>query len=662
MLRFGTAYYPEHWPRERWPKDSELMSKAGFNTVRMAEFAWSRLEPEEGNFNFGWLEEAINILDEKGIEVVLGTPTAAPPPWLTEKHPEILPVTEEGRVFGPGARRHYCVNSETYRDYTKVIVSEMAERFGDDDRVIGWQTDNELGYPICYCDTCKSKFHEWLREKYDSLGDLNDAWGTAFWSHTYTEWSQIPLPNENPQMTPNPSLHLDYKKFFSDSIIKYNQLQTKILKDKSDNWICHNFMGFFDNFDHYKMCEDLDLATWDHYPTKLRDTYEEVSAGHDLTYGFKDRPFWVMEEQCSYLTREKITATPRPRETRMWTYQSLAHGADGIIYFRWRPCRFGDEQFHGGVLQHDGSQKSPAYLEIKKIGKEIKKIGEEIAGSEVNSEVAILNPYEQRWSMETYRNHSPYDYQEEIIKYYRALFNANVNTAFIPESRDFEEYEVLIAPVLPMVDSGVSSEIEEFVKNGGTFLAGFRTGIKDQNNVVTDKMLPGELKDLFGIEIHDYTSVRKDQEIELSGKGYLKGKKYLAQKWIDCLEPISSEKLAQYTKGWPAKKKYAAITKNESGRGHAIYVGSGGDESLYQDLVDLLIRLTDVNPIMKSDEGVEVTERSKGRKKLIFVINHTNRRRRADLEREYVDILNENTVAGTIKLDPYDVRILRKQS
>ncbi|KXA93170.1 hypothetical protein AKJ64_01225 [candidate division MSBL1 archaeon SCGC-AAA259E17] len=660
MLRFGTAYYPEHWPRERWERDSELMSKAGFNTVRMAEFAWSKLEPEEGKFNFEWLDEAIDIFDEKGIDVVLGTPTAAPPPWLTEKHPEVLPITEDGQIFGPGMRRHYCVNSEVYRDYTREIVSKMAEKFGNDNRIIGWQTDNELGSPVCYCDTCRSKFRNWLRERYDSLEELNDSWGTAFWSHTYTKWSQIPLPNENPSMNPNPSLHLDYKRFFSDSTIEYNRLQTEILKEKSDKWVCHNFMGFYDNFDHYEMCKDLDLATWDHYPTKLRDTYEEVSAGHDLTYGFKERPFWVMEEQCSYLTRDKITATPRPGETRMWTYQSIAHGADGIMYFRWRPCRFGDEQFHGGVLQHDGSLESPAYQEIKQIGEEVRKIGGEIEGTKANSEVAILSPYEQRWSMETYRNHSPYDYQEEIINYYRALFDANINTAFIPKYRDFEDYEVLIAPVLPMMNSSLSSKIEEFVRNGGTFVAGFRTGIKDYNNIVTDQSLPGELKDLFGIEIHDYTSIQENQEIEFVGRNELEGKKYLSRKWADCLEPKSAKTLAQYTEGWPAQENYSAITKNEFSKGQAIYVGSSSDENLYRDLIELLVDSTDVSPIMNSEEGVEVIERSDGQKKFIFVINHTNHRKKTKLDREYKDILGEKILSGNVELEPYGVRVLRE--
>lgn len=664
-MYFGVDYYPEHWPPERWEKDAQMMKEAKFNTVRLGEFAWAELEPKEGSYNFNWLDEAIEILTEKEIQIVLGTPTAAPPPWLTEKHPEVLPVNKDGEVVGPGHRRHYCVNDKKYRDYTRKIVGKMAGKYGEDPRIIGWQIDNELGHPVCYCDTCKSKFLDWLRKKYEDLDELNNSWGTSFWSHTYTDWNQIPLPNENSRNSPNPSLHLDYKRFFSDSVIEYTKLQAELLKEKtSEQWICHNFMGFFGNFDHYGMCENLDIATWDNYPAVLRDSYKEVSAGHDLTYGFKEKPFWVMEEQCSYLTREKITAQPRPGETRMWTYQSLAHGANGIMYFRWRPCRFGDEQFHGGVLQHDGSRKSPSYQEIKEIGGEIEKIEGEIEKTEVDSDVAILHSYEQRWSMDTYRYHSPLDYRDEFMKYYSALFDHNLNTTFIPLDREFEKYDILITPVLPMVEEDLGEKLENFVEGGGTLISSYRTGIKDHSNVITNKTLPGGLTELFGLQIHSYTPIQEDQKITFEGRGKLDGV-YRARKWADCLEPKSAETVAKYLSGWPGKEGYSAITRNEYGEGHAIYVGVGSDEEFYQDLIGWIIDLTPMKPVLKSDKDLEVVKRSSEKnpeEDLIFAVNHSGDPKTVQLDEEYMDILTEKKHNQEITLEPYGVVILKSWS
>jgi len=659
-IRFGADYYPEHWPEERWETDAQMMREAGFNVVRMAEFAWAEMEPREGEFHFDWLDRAIATLADEGIDVVLGTPTAAPPPWLTEEYPEVLPVDEEGRTIGPGARRHYCVNSEKYRDLSRKIVARMATRYGEDSRVIGWQTDNELGHPVCYCEDCREGFRRWLREKYGSLEALNEAWGSSFWSHLYGEWKEIPLPNDGRGKSPNPSLHLDFKRFFSASTIDYNGLQADILgRLTEDQWITHNFMGFFDSFDHYRICEDLELASWDHYPTQLRDSYEEVSAGHDLTYSFKDEPFWVMEEQCSYLTREGITPQPRPGEIRLWTYQSIAHGADGVVYFRWRPSLSGVEQFHGGVLAHDGSGNNPAYEEIKRVGGELGRVGSEIEGKRVESEVAILNSYEQRWSMETYRYGSPVDYQRELIDYYRPLFQRNLNVAFLDEGDDFSRYKLLLIPFLPLVDDELRGKLERFVRDGGVLLSSFRAGIKNRDNVMTDLPLPGELRDLFGISINCFTSVAEDQHFTCEGQGEapVEGV-YRVREWADCLQAEEAQVIANYGMGWPGGEGYAAVTENSLGEGSAVYVGCGGEKEFYADLIDWLIELARLDPLLESGENVEVVSRGKGEEKITFLLNHSGEEKRVDLEGVYVDLLQEEERKGMVQLDPYGVSIL----
>ncbi len=662
-MRFGVDYYPEHWPKDRWGKDAKMMDEAGFNTVRVAEFAWSKMEKTEGNFDFNWLDEAIETLAEHGLDVVLGTPTAAPPPWLTDKHPEVLAVNEDKEVMEPGHRRHYCVNSDVYREYTKTIVEKMAEEFGDDERVIGWQTDNELGHPVCYCDDCREGFHNWLKEKYESLEGLNRRWGTRFWSHEYTDWDQIPLPNDNPRKGPNPSLHLDYKRFFSQSTVEYNRFQVDILRSKTENqWVCHNFMPHFPNFDHFDMAEDLDLVTWDHYPTDIRESYSEVSAGHDLTYGLKDKPFWVMEQQCSYLTRDELTSAPRPGETRMWTYQSVAHGADGIIYFRWRPCRFGDEQFHGGVLRHDGSRNSPRYREVKEIGKELERIEDEIAGTAVEASVGIYYSFEQNWSMDTYRYHSPIDYEKEVMKYYDSLFKKGVNVKFVTRKSDLDQLDLLLVPVMPMVDENLENKLESYVQEGGTLVGTFRTGIKNFDNVVTEKTFPGRLAELFGIEVREFTPVADLPEVSLRfpADG---GEEHEVRDWVDCIEPVEAKSLAKYTEGWPGDKGYSGITKNKYGKGAAYYVGFSAEESFYDALISSLLKKTGITSSVESGENVEVRKRQSddGETELLFVLNHSSMTGSVELSAEYLDLITREVKGGTTELDSFGVMVLKEK-
>ncbi|MEF8725985.1 MAG: beta-galactosidase [Candidatus Bipolaricaulota bacterium] len=661
-MHFGVDYYPEHWPEERWDQDAKMMKDAGFNTVRLAEFAWSKIEKEEGEFEFSWLDRAIETLSNQGMEIVLGTPTAAPPPWLTENHPEVLAVNEDKQVMKPGHRRHYCVNSDIYREYTETIVSRMAERYGDNDRVIGWQTDNELGHPVCYCEDCREKFLSWVRKKYGDITELNSRWGTTFWSHEYTNWSQIPLPNDNPRKGPNPSLHLDYKRFFSRSTVEYNKLQVDILDKETENqWVCHNFMPHFPNFDHFDMAEDLDLATWDHYPTEIRESYQEVGAGHDLTYGFKGKPFWVMEQQCSYLTRDKLTPAPRPGEARMWTYQSIAHGAEGIIYFRWRPCRFGDEQFHGGVLQHDGSPKSPMYQEIKSVGRELEKIEGAISGTKVEADVGIYYSFEQNWSMETYRYHSPTDYKKEIMDYYGALFDANVNVKFVSRKSDLKELKLLIVPVLPMVDESLVTKFENFVQRGGSLVCTYRAGIKDFDNHVTEKTFPGRLSDLFGIEIHEFSPIEEKPEVTLTGFEDDE-KTYPARDWVDCLQPNEARSLADYEEGWPAEKGYAGVTKNNYGDGTAYYAGLSSNQDFYTDFVSYLLEQSGVEPILSGDKGVEVRKRINPEtgEELIFVVNNSSKSKYVQLSGEFEELLTSKAVSGNDEVDPFGVMILNR--
>ncbi|MBN1812722.1 MAG: beta-galactosidase, partial [Anaerolineae bacterium] len=293
-LHLGAAYYPEHWPEERWPEDIRLMQEAGFTVARMGEFAWSIFEPAEGEFHFDWLDRAIDLLAEAGIVSVLGTPTAAPPAWLTHAHPETLAVDEHGRRVQHGNRCHYCVNSAEYHDATRRIVAALAEHFGSNPHVIGWQIDNEFNR-TCTCDQCRARFQAYLAKRFGSLDALNERWTTAYWSQTYSAWEQIPIPIGYH----NPGLMLAFRQFVTESYRQFQKLQIDILRPhlQPGVWTTHNFMSWFDGFDHYKLAEDLDLASWDWYVGLGHHDYLSSGAAHDLVRGYKRRSFWLIETQ-----------------------------------------------------------------------------------------------------------------------------------------------------------------------------------------------------------------------------------------------------------------------------------------------------------------------------------------------------------------------------
>jgi beta-galactosidase len=431
MIYLGADYYPEHWPEERWVEDARLMAQAGFNVVRLAEFAWSMMEMREGDFRFDWLDRAIDVLSEHHIQVVLGTPTASPPPWLMYKGADLFLVQQNGVRQTYGLRREYCPNHPLYHQYSQKIVTEMASHFKNNPAVIGWQIDNEFG-DRCFCDICREKFHEWLQQRYEMIDHLNHRWGTVFWSHIYTEWSQIPVPLATIRAH-NPGLALDYYRFMSDSYCAYQREQIEIIRQICpDHFITHNLMGFgYDKLNYYAMTDDLDFVSWDNYRRmqwNMEAKVDPVTAAlsHDTMRGLKKKNYWVMEQQAGGGGWDSLAVTPKPGEMRLWTYQSIAHGADGILYFRWRTCRSGTEQYWQGLLEHHGIP-GRRYHEVAQIGDELKKVGHRIAGSTVNPKIAIMQSYDTRFAFQIQPNHPSFSYERQILEIYRGFYEHHIS-------------------------------------------------------------------------------------------------------------------------------------------------------------------------------------------------------------------------------------------
>jgi beta-galactosidase len=652
-LHLGAAYYPEHWPEERWPEDIRLMKEAALTVVRMAEFAWSTMEPSAGKFNFAWLERAIEKLATAGIVSVLGTPTAAPPAWLVEKHPDLLAVDENGRRVQFGNRCHYCVISPEFHDAILRIVQAMGKYFGSNPNVIGWQIDNEYNR-VCYCDRCRRLFQQFLADKYGSLDVLNQRWTTAYWSQTYSAWEQIPLPI-GPH---NPALMLEFKHFITESYRKFQRLQLDILRPhlKPGVWTTHNLMNWYDGYDHYIMTEDLDLASWDWYVATGHHDYLSSGAVHDMTRGFKRRNFWLIETQPGNVNWASLNNTLNKGEARAMAWHAVAHGADAVCYWQWRSPLGGQEQYHGTLVDQSG-QPRLFYEEAQQLGREFSALSDLLAGSEVKARVAMLNCYDSRWSIQWQRHHGDFDYVAHFNNYYRPLAARNLNVDVISADEPLDGYKLVIAPSLLILKEKSVTQLKEFVRRGGYLVLTLRTGMKDEFNALLPVRQPGPLAELAGLEVEDYYALLNPIPI----KGNLFDG--TAKLWAERLKVLDAKltiPAARYgaANGWLDGE--VAIAVHPFGKGMVYYVGAYLDEASQQVLMDHILTTAGIHG-MKTPAGIEVrTRQSRAGEEIYFVINHVRTEQTFRLPWPAREHLNQQEIIGELKLPPYGVAILTR--
>jgi beta-galactosidase len=665
LFHFGVDYYPEHWPEERWPEDARLMAEAGINVVRLAEFAWSFLEPEPGRFDFDWLDRAIEILHRHGIQVILGTPTASAPPWVMAMLPDAYKVNASGQRLTYGNRCEFCPTHAGYRERGRIITRAMADHYANHPAVIGWQIDNELN-GRCYCSNCRVNFQNWLRGRYDTLDGLNSAWGTAFWSHVYTEWSQVPVPLETGGV-PSPGLDLDFRRFMSDTFVHFQQEQVDILRQVCpEHFITHNFMGFkFDQINYFDLAKPLDFVAWDNYPRTGWYLKKDVNPaylalGHDTIRGFKGKPFWLMEEQSGSGGWQTVGSNPRPGEMRLWTYQAIAHGADAIIYFRWRSARYGTEQFWHGVLYHHG-QPGQRYEELKGIGRELKQAGEQFLGAENRNQVAMLLSYDTRWAFQGQPNHADFTYPALFTSYYKALHRRNVGVDIVPPDADLSRYRLVIAPALYVLSQAAAGNLSHFVHNGGMLITTARSGVKDEANAVVNRFLPGLLAEVCGVEVDEYDVLPAGETVALDLA--LPGMTVQAAQaglWFDILRPTTSQAVSSYRGEYFSGRP--AITLNHFGQGQALYVGTLGDDNLPDLLLNWALETTGIRSILSALPDVEITERWQGNRRLLFLLNHSEAAQEIPIPQPCVDLLSGARLKESVRMAPFEVFVLEEQN
>ena len=658
-MRLGVAYYPEYWDEERWATDAELMAAAGINVVRVAEFAWSRLEPKDGEFELGWLERSIATLAERGIATVLCTPSAAPPPWMTTAHRDILPRDEKGIVKEAGSRRHYCPNSVTYKRYCTRITRKMAEHFGSNQSVVAWQLDNEFG-DRCYCDACCEAFREWLKAKYGGLEEINRRWGLAFWSGEFTDWDQVPLPWYN-VCGHSPSLELDFARFCTRSFVEFAKAQADIIRELAPQQpITTNLMGRFSELDYYELAGLLDFVGWDSYPNVPYEAHVPA-LGADIMRGVaRGKPVWLMEQQVGGTNWNRINTPPRPGHCRLWTYQQIAHGADAIFYFRWRACRGGREKLHNGVVAQDGLPDSRRYEEVSQIGKELAQVGEEIDGSRVAARVAMVYSYEDIWTAgwepkPTCR----LGWLDHFELYYGALHRANVAVDIVHPADDLSAYSLVVAPMLHIVTPEIRENLEGYVSGGGTLVTTLFSGFCDECAVITDKPLPGELRELLGIRVKEYDPFPESMKNAIRPeRDTLPRVEYAVDYWAEVIEPEGAAVVARFRHDYYAEGP--AVTVNAFGDGKAIYVGTVGDESFFADLVVWLMEQAGLDAPVEMPPGLEYRMRESDSAIYTFLLNHNDEPVSVALDGGRVDMLTAKAVSGKVIIGPRDLLLLRE--
>jgi beta-galactosidase len=655
-ILLGTSWYPEQWPESRWEADLALMQQAGVHVIRLGEFAWSRMEPAEGQYELDWLDRAVTAASKHGIYTVLGTPTAGPPAWLTQKYPETLRLQEDGRIAEHGNRQQFNFASPKFREFTRAIAEQMAKRFGHNPWVIGWQIDNEYAEES-YDPGTKAKFQDWLRAHYGTLDNLNTRWTTSYWSETFFDWSQIPIQVR----VGNPGLLLSWKRFVSDTWRSYQKTQIDVIRAYSDpkKFITANTMGWFDGFDHYTVTQDVDLAAWDDYVGRGHLDPMANGAAHDLTRGFKRKNFWVIETQPGSVNWATINNSLNKGEVRAMAWHAIGHGADTVAYWQWRSALNGQEQYHGTLVGPDGTPV-PLYGEVQQLGAEFAKAGQALAGTSVKSDVAILHSYESRWAIQWQRHNNLYEPVAEILSYYRPLRSICQSVDIVPPTGPLAKYKLVVAPGLNVLSDETAKNLIAYVQEGGHLVLGQRSGMKDDDNSLQTKRQPGPLVALLGGRVEQYYALIDPVPVE--GKFGPSASRL----WAEVLsvadmhdQADKAEVLETYgtSNGW-LDGQPAAITR-QAGKGRITYIGAWMDDTGMANAAKWMTDVSRVTPAFGPvPDGVEVSVRYGPRGPVFILINFSKTEQSVSLPSEFQDVLAGGT-KQSLTLPIYEVAVLQ---
>lgn len=665
QLMLGSAWYPEQWPEAQWDRDLELMQQAGMNMVRIGEFAWSSLEPSEGNYQFDWMERAIAAAAKRGMVTIIGTPTDTPPAWMTTKYPEILRISEEGRVIEHGFRRHFSIGSAKYRELCRKIVEQLALRFGRNPHVVAWQIGNEFTEDS-FDPESRRGFHQWLERKYGSLDALNKHWNTAYWSQTYTQWSQVPMTTGRS----NPGLLLEHKRYVTDTWLSFQRNQIDVLRAHVEprQLITTNLggLGWANRFNRQMISADYDVISWDEYlgsgyPDNSRNGtghLDPLRSGstHSLVRGWKQRNFWVLEMPPGFVDWGSVSNSLNKGETRAMAWHAVGHGADCIAFWQWRSALNGQEQYHGSLVGPDG-EPVPVYAESAQLGADFAKAAPVLAGTTPQAQVAIVHDYDSRWAVEFNRFSNRYSVTEVIQDYYRALHGLTQVVDIVVPTLPLDRYKLVVAPSLNVVSPPLAKILTDYVEAGGHLVLGPRTGMKDEFNALNLQRQPGPLVPALGARVEQFYALLEDVPVAGEwGHGQ-------ATIWAEIFSQLApgTEVVLRYGAGndWLTGQP-AAVTRR-LGKGRLTYLGAVLDPKLMAEVAARWVKEAGVDsPVIPVPDRVNVSRRVGEGREVYVITNFSAGAQRIALPAPMTDVLSGGETSA-LDLPRYGVAVLTRK-
>ncbi len=667
-LLHGGDYNPEQWLDypEILEKDIEYMKEAHINVVSLGIFAWASLEPEEGKYEFSWLEERINTLYENGISVFLSTPSGGKPKWMSDKYPEILRVDETRHRDFYGFRHNHCYTSPVYREKVRMMNMELARRFGNHPAVLAWHISNEYGGE-CHCPLCQKEFQSWLKERYGTIEALNNAWYTRFWSHTYQSFEQIESPSSRGESFLH-GLTLDWKRFVTERTADFAKWEIKALRDAgSDKPATINMMYDFQGLNYHKFTDIIDFVSWDNYPVWYKKGHALLAMDsgmqHDMMRSLMKQPFLLMESCPTSTNWQSVSKLKEPGLLEAASLQAVAHGSESVLYFQIRQSRGSYEKFHGAVIAHNGRRDTRVFKEVEQVGSDLEMMIS-LAGSITKAKIAIVCDQESRWAMEDSagpRNKGLH-YKEAVEKSYYAFRKAGFDVDFVDMETDYiEEYQVIAAPMLYMFRCGFEKKLRSFVENGGILLMTYWSGIVDETDLCYLDEVPHGLTDVFGVyseEIDGIYDGMKNCAVPTEGNSLELEKTYTCEYLCDLVNTGSAEVLMTYGKDFYAGKP--VLTCNRYGKGKAYYICADMEQAFYDEVYSRLIAQSELQPIipgLKLPAGVEITSRENEQDVFVFVQNYLSETVNLVLPGEYELIFGEKHE----EIKPLETMIFRRK-
>ncbi len=628
MMLLGVDYYPEQWDPALMEADLDAIREMGGNTIRIAEFSWHLMEPEEGHYDFSFFDHVIAMAREKGLRVILGTPTAAIPAWLANRHPDILSRFENGQPRAFGGRHVYCCNSPRLYEYSEKIIRAMAGHYKDEPQIAAWQIDNEIGHEdsdLCWCPRCREAFRRFLRDKFGGdVHRLNETYGTAFWSQEYNDFDEIPLPAPT-ITTHNPALRLDWERFRSKSLCDFLDFQARLIREIDPQAvIIHDFPGggLDKHVDYSQAAKCLDTAAYNNYPVwggqKEPLPPHETAFALDHIRGLKRKNFWITEAIMGAQGHDVTGYLPRPGQAKLWSWQGMAHGCESLLYFRYRGAAKGAEQFCYGILDAD-NRRGRKFREVQSFFREVPQYAQALEAP-IHSDVAIVYDYDSLASFRIQRQSLLLDCPGEMKKLYKAFYDRNISVDVIPAEADLTGYQIVLLPQLTVMKPEFQAKAERFVREGGTLVLTYRTGVKDpDNNLFFGEVLPVGYAGLAGVTVAETESLQEQNAFPVVGEGAFAGADGYGGVFRDMLEVRDAEVLYRY--GDSFYREFAAATRKRQGPGAVYYLGCSLDEGTISRLAETILTERGIEAI-PSPEGVEIVTRGGAGQKIRMLMNH----------------------------------------